>query len=68
MPHQTDGSVWYAVGVFDAPAGFARFDPKTGLTEVYNVPMPAFGIRGGDMDENGVLWGAARTFRCRRRI
>jgi hypothetical protein len=61
MPHPTDGSVWYAVGVFGGPAGFARFDPKTGLTEVYNVPMPAFGIRGGDIDKNGVVWGSASS-------
>ena len=61
MPHPTDGSIWYAVGVFAAPAGFARFDPKTGLTEVYNVPMPAFGMRGGDIDKNGVLWGSASS-------
>jgi hypothetical protein len=61
MPHPTDGSVWYTVGVFAGPAGFARFDPKTGLTEVYNVPMPAFGIRGGDIDKNGVLWGSASS-------
>ena len=61
MPHPSDGSVWYAVGVFAAPAGFARFDPKTGLTEVYNVPMPAFGMRGGDIDKNGVLWGSASS-------
>jgi hypothetical protein len=61
MPHPTDGSIWYAVGVFAAPAGFARFDPRTGLTEVYNVPMPAFGMRGGDIDKNGVLWGSASS-------
>jgi len=61
MPHPTDGSVWYTVGVFGPSAGFARFDPKTGLTEVYNVPMPAFGIRGGDIDKNGVLWGSASS-------
>jgi len=61
MPHPTDGSIWYAVGVFGPSAGFARFDPKTGLTEVYNVPMPAFGIRGGDIDGNGVLWGSASS-------
>jgi hypothetical protein len=61
MPHPTDGSIWYAVGVFGPSAGFARFDPKTQLTEVYNVPMPAFGIRGGDIDKNGVLWGSASS-------
>jgi hypothetical protein len=29
MPHPTDGSVWYTVGVFAGSAGFLRFDPKT---------------------------------------
>ena len=35
-----------------------RFDPKTGLSEIYNVPSPGFGIRGGDIDKNGVVWGS----------
>ena len=61
MPHPTDGSIWYTVGVFGGPPGFLRFDPKTGLSEVYNVPMPAFGIRGGDIDKNGVAWGSASS-------
>ena len=31
-------------------------DPtKTGLTEIYNVPKPGFGIRGGDIDKDGVV-------------
>ena len=61
MPHPTDGSIWYTVGVFVGEAGFLRFDPKTGLSEVYYVPAPAFGIRGGDIDKNGVLWGSASS-------
>ena len=58
MPHPTDGSVWYTVGVFAGSPGFLRFDPATGLSEVYNVPQPGFGIRGGDIDKNGVAWGS----------
>ncbi|HUQ73136.1 MAG TPA: hypothetical protein VM183_00315 [Burkholderiales bacterium] len=61
MPSPVDGSIWYTVGVFGGPPGFLRFDPKTGLSEVYNVPMPAFGIRGGDIDKDGVLWGSASS-------
>jgi len=61
MPHPSDGSIWYTVGVFGGPPGFLRFDPKTGLSEVYNVPMPAFGMRGGDIDKNGVAWGSASS-------
>ncbi len=59
MPHPTDGSVWYTVGVFGGSPGFLRFDPKTQLSEVYNLPKGFFGIRGGDIDKNGVLWGSA---------
>jgi hypothetical protein len=61
MPSPVDGSIWYTVGVFGGPPGFLRFDPKTELSEVYNVPSPAFGIRGGDIDKNGVAWGSASS-------
>ncbi len=61
MPHPNDGSVWYAVGVFAKDAGFLRFDPKTGLSEVYYMPKPGNGIRGGDIDKNGVLWGSGSS-------
>jgi hypothetical protein len=61
MPSPVDGSIWYTVGVFGGPPGFLRFDPATGLSEVYNVPAPAFGIRGGDIDKNGVVWGSASS-------
>jgi hypothetical protein len=59
MPNPKDGSVWYTVGVFGGQAGFLRFDPKTGLSEVYNLPKEAYGVRGGDIDGNGVVWGSA---------
>jgi hypothetical protein len=58
MPNPADGSIWFAVGVFGGQAGFLRFDPSTGLSEVYHVPAPAFGIRGGEIDKNGVAWGS----------
>ncbi len=61
MPHPTDGSVWYTVGVFGGAPGFLRFDPKTGLSEVFNMPKPGTGIRGGDIDKNGVLWGSGSS-------
>jgi len=57
MPSPVDGSIWYTVGVFGGPPAFLRFDPATGLSEVFNVPAPAFGIRGGDIDKNGVGLG-----------
>ncbi len=59
MPNPIDGSVW---GTFrGAKSGVVRVNPGenppyTTLTEVYNVPLPGFGVRGGDIDKTGVLW------------
>jgi hypothetical protein len=61
MPHPKDGSVWYTVGIFGGPPGFLRFDPQSKLSEIYYVPEPSFGIRGGDIDSKGVLWGSASS-------
>jgi hypothetical protein len=59
MPSPTDGSVWYTVNVFGrVPAAIVRFDPHTQLSEIYNVPSPGFGIRGGDIDKEGVVWAS----------
>ena len=58
MPSPVDGSVWYTVGTFGGAPGFLRFDPATGLSEIYNVPKHGLGIRGGDIDKNGVVWGS----------
>ena len=58
MPHPTDGSVWYTQNVFAGPPGFLRFDPKTKLSEFYAVPKEIIGVRGGDIDKDGVLWGS----------
>jgi hypothetical protein len=58
MPHPADGSIWYTTGVFGGPPAFVRFDPKTQLSEIYNVAAPGFGIRGGDIDKNGVVWAS----------
>jgi hypothetical protein len=57
MPH-TDGSVWYTFNVFVGRPGFLRFDPKTRLSEFYAIPKDGVGVRGGDIDKNGVLWGS----------
>ncbi len=58
MPHPTDGSVWYTFNVFVGRPGFVRFDPKTKLSEFYAVPKEGLGVRGGDIDKDGVLWGS----------
>ncbi|MEA2902997.1 MAG: hypothetical protein QOI12_384 [Alphaproteobacteria bacterium] len=59
MPNPVDGSVW---GTFRAsPGAVVRLAPgsnpsETALAEIYNVPMPGFGVRGGDIDSKGVVW------------
>ena len=58
MPSPVDGSVWYTVGAFGGTPSFLRFDPATGLSEIYNVAQPGFGIRGGDIDKDGVAWAS----------
>ena len=59
MPSPVDGTVW---GTLRAnPGSIVRLDPganppETALAEIYNVPMPGFGPRGGDIDSKGVVW------------
>jgi hypothetical protein len=55
MPNPADGSIWGSVA-FHYPGALIRFDPRTRLSEIYNVPMPGFGVRGADIDRNGVVW------------
>jgi hypothetical protein len=59
MPSPVDGSVWGSVRRY--PGSIVRIDPganppETALAEIYNVPMPGFGIRGADIDKKGVVW------------
>jgi hypothetical protein len=54
-----DGSVWGTSLGF--PGKVVRVAPgadpvHTALTEVYEVPSPGYGPRGGDLDRNGVMW------------
>jgi hypothetical protein len=59
MPSPVDGSIW---GTYRSNPGavvrlVAGDDPThTALAEIYNVPMPGFGPRGGDIDKDGVVW------------
>jgi hypothetical protein len=54
-----DGSIWgsslahpgYILRVAPGPN-----PPETALTEVYKIPLPGFGIRGMDVDRDGVAW------------
>ena len=61
MPNPADGSIWGTAGVFGGKGKVVRIDlgsnpPATTLTEVYNIPKPYFGPRGGDIDSQGVVW------------
>jgi hypothetical protein len=56
-----DGSVWGTVVGY--PGGIVRVQPgsnppETALSEFYEVPLPGFGPRGGDVDNNGVFWAS----------
>ncbi|MGE3247034.1 MAG: carboxypeptidase regulatory-like domain-containing protein [Beijerinckiaceae bacterium] len=59
MPSPADGSVWGTFRSF--PGAVVRVNPgsdpaNTALAEIYNVPMPGYGPRGGDIDKDGVVW------------
>jgi hypothetical protein len=61
MPNPVDGSIWGTIGVFVGRGAVIRVapganPPETALTEVYNIPMPGYGPRGGDIDSKGVVW------------
>ena len=61
MPNPADGSVWGTAGVFGGKGAVVRLDPgpnppATMLAEIYHVPLPGFGPRGGDIDSQGVVW------------
>ncbi len=54
-----DGAIWgsslahpgYILRVAPGPN-----PPETALTELYKIPLPGFGIRGMDVDRDGVAW------------
>src|SRR5207247_9592064 len=59
MPSPVDGSIWGSVR--GNPGAIVRITPganpsETALAEIYNVPMPGCGVRGADIDRNGVVW------------
>ncbi len=55
MPSPVDGSIWGTIR--GNPGAVVRVDPgpnpHRALAEMYNVPMPGFGVRGGDIDKQG---------------
>jgi hypothetical protein len=61
MPSPADGSVWGTIGVFGGKGAVVRVSlgdnpPATAISEVFNIPLPGFGPRGGDIDSKGVVW------------
>jgi hypothetical protein len=59
MPSPVDGTVWGTLR--GNPGSIVRLDPgnnppATALSEIYHVPLPGFGPRGGDIDSHGVVW------------
>jgi hypothetical protein len=60
-PNPADGSVWGTVLGF--PGGVVRYDPKTQLSEYFEVPWKnskanamGFSPRGSDITSDGVVW------------
>ena len=54
-----DGSIWGSNLEF--PGSILRLapgsnPPETALAEIYRIPLPGFGIRGMDIDRQGVVW------------
>jgi hypothetical protein len=54
-----DGTIWGTV--LGYPGGIVRVAPGanptyTAISEYYEVPLPGYGPRGGDIDTNGVFW------------
>ena len=65
MPNPADGSVWGSWRLYperpEQVGAIIRLNPgpnppATALVEIYNIPLPGFGIRGSDIDRNGVVW------------
>ncbi len=59
MPNPADGSIWGSARGF--PGAVVRLapganPPATALAEIYNVPLPGFGVRGADIDSAGIVW------------
>ena len=67
MPNPADGSVWGAYRLYpqrpEQKGALVRLNPgsnppATAIAEIYNIPLPGFGIRGADIDRNGVVWSS----------
>lgn len=62
MPEPRGDAVWGS-NAFRYPGSITRLmpgsdPPRTSLAEVYEPPLPGFGVRGADIDKNGVVWAS----------
>ncbi len=62
MPEPRGDAVWGS-NAFRYPGSITRLvpgddPPRTSLAEVYDPPLPGFGVRGADIDKNGVVWSS----------
>ena len=60
MPEPRGEAIWGS-NAFRYPGSITRLlpgddPPRTSLAEVYTPPLPGFGVRGADIDKNGVVW------------
>ena len=60
-PSPLDGSIWGSV--MGVPGAVVRYDPKTQLSELYELPINdpkakehGYGPRGVNIDRNGIVW------------
>jgi hypothetical protein len=60
MPEPRGNAIWGS-NAFAYPGSITRLvpgdnPPQTALAETYEPPLPGFGVRGADIDKNGVIW------------
>jgi len=60
MPEPRGDAIWGS-NAFRYPGSITRLfpgdnPPQTSLAETYYPPLPGFGVRGADIDKNGVVW------------
>jgi hypothetical protein len=61
MPNPADGSIWGSNNGY--PGALVRVNPganppATAVAEIFRPPLPGWGVRGADIDRNGVVWAS----------
>ena len=62
MPEPRGDAIWGS-NAFRYPGSITRLlpgenPPQTAIAEIYYPPLPGFGVRGADIDKNGVVWSS----------